>query len=398
MSEHDEAVGIFASMLTEKVAEPQPMCRSLLDGGPVLQVTDTVVVAMSRAAVEEVLRNPDVFSSGQSATDLKARRPIIPMSIDPPAHRTYRKLLDPLFSPQRMKLLEGPMTALANELIDAFVGDDEVDFTAAFSIPFPCRVFLTMFGLPVEELPTFLQMKDGIIRPFLVTGEPRGSEATDAYQQATADSIYEYFERLLDERGSKRGDDMLSHLLDAEVDGDRLTREEVVDIGFQFLIAGLDTVTATLDCVFGYLAQHPDQRKTLVADPDGIPNAVEELLRWESPVFAAERVATRDAELAGCPVHAGDHVLTLIGAANIDDAELPEAGEAQLDRQVTRHLAFGGGIHRCLGSHLARLELKVALREWHRRIPEYSLKPGATLGYSPGIRALDTFPMVLGRS
>src|ERR1051326_7429476 len=156
MSEHDEAVGIFASMLTEKVAEPQPMCRSLLDGGPVLQVTDTVVVAMSRAAVEEVLPTPDVFSSGQSAPDLKARRPIIPMSIDPPAHRTYRKLLDPLFSPQRMKLLEKPMTALANELIDAFVGDEEVDFTAAFSIPFPCRVFLTMFGLPVEELPTFL--------------------------------------------------------------------------------------------------------------------------------------------------------------------------------------------------------------------------------------------------
>ena len=398
MSEHEDQVGIFASMMTEKVAEPQPMCRSLLDGGPVLQVTDTVAVAMSRAAVEEVLRNPDVFSSGKAATDLKARRPIIPMSIDPPAHRTYRKLLDPLFSPQRMKLLEGSMTALANELIDAFVDEDEVDFSAQFSIPFPCRVFLTMVGLPVEELPRFLEMKDGIIRPFLVTGEPRGSEATDAYQQATADSIYEYFERVLDERGSHRGDDMLSHLLDAEVDGDRLTRDEIVDIGFQFLIAGLDTVTAALDCFFGYLAQHPDHRKALVADPDTIPNAVEELLRWESPVFAAERVATRDAEVAGCPVKAGDHVLVLIGAANTDDTEQPDAGEVQFDRQVTRHLAFGGGIHRCLGSHLARLELKVALREWHRRIPEYSVKPGAVLGYSPGIRALDTFPMRLGRT
>ena len=398
MDTHEEQVGIFASMMTEQVAAPQPKCRSLLDGGPVLPVTDTVVVAMSRASVEEVLRNPDVFSSGKAATDLKARRPIIPMSIDPPAHRTYRKLLDPLFSPQRMKLLEGSMTALANELIDAFADEDEVDFSAQFSIPFPCRVFLTMFGLPVEELPRFLEMKDGIIRPFLVTGEPRGSEATDAYQQATADSIYEYFECLIDERGSARGDDILSHFLDAEVDGDRLTGDEIVDIGFQFLIAGLDTVTAALDCFFGYLAQHPDHRKALVADPDVIPNAVEELLRWESPVFAAERVATRDAEVAGCPVKAGDHVLVLIGAANIDDAELVDAGEVQFDRQVTRHLAFGGGIHRCLGSHLARLELKVALREWHRRIPEYSLKPGAVLGYSPGIRALDAFPMLLGRS
>src|SRR5437660_4597897 len=166
---HADLVGTFASMLTEKVAEPQPMCRELLEGGPVLQVTDSVLVAMSRASVEEVLRNPDVFSSGQSATDLKARRPIIPMSIDPPAHRTYRKLLDPLFSPQRMKVLEGPMTALANELIDACVNEDEVDFSARFSIPFPCRVFLAMIGLPVEELPRFLEMQDGIIRPFLVT-------------------------------------------------------------------------------------------------------------------------------------------------------------------------------------------------------------------------------------
>jgi cytochrome P450 len=396
MSEHVDSVGIFASLMTEKVAEPQPICRSLLDGGPVLQVTDTVVVVMSRASVEEVLRNPDVFSSGKSATDLKARRPIIPMSIDPPAHRTYRKLLDPLFSPQRMRLLEEPMTALANELIDAVVDEDEVDFTAQFSVPFPCRVFLSMLGLPVEDLPRFLEMKDGIIRPFLVTGEPRGSEATDAYQQATADSIYEYFERLVDKRGSDRGDDMLSHFLDAEVDGARLTREEIVDIGFQLLIAGLDTVTAALDCMFGYLAQHPEHRKALVADPDAIPNAVEELLRWESPVFAAERVATRDVEVAGCPVKAGDHVLVLVGAANIDDAEVSDAGEVQLDREVTRHLAFGGGIHRCLGSHLARLELRVALREWHRRIPDYSLAPGAVLGYSPGIRALDTFPMLLG--
>ena len=397
MDAHDELVGIFASMMTEKVAEPQPICRSLLDGGPVLQVTDTVVVALSRAAVEEVLRNPDVFSSGKAATDLKARRPIIPMSIDPPAHRTYRKLLDPLFSPQRMKLLEEPMTALANELLDAFIDDDEVDFTQQFSIPFPCRVFLSMLGLPVEELPRFLEMKDGIIRPFLVTGEPRGSEATDAYQQATADSIYEYFERLIDGRGSTRGDDLLSHFLDVEVDGERLTREEVVDIGFQLLIAGLDTVTAALDCFFGFLAQHPDHRKALVADPEAIPNAVEELLRFESPVFAVERVATRDTEIAGCPVKAGDHVLPLIGAADIDDAELPDAGAVQFDREVTRHVAFGGGIHRCLGSHLARLELKVALREWHRRIPDYSLKPGTELGYSPGIRALDTFPMLLGQ-
>jgi cytochrome P450 len=123
---------------------------------------------------------------------------------------------------------------------------------------------------------------------------------------------------------------------------------------------------------------------------------VEELLRWETPVMAVPRIATRDDEVDGCPVHTGDQVLALIGAANVDDPEQVEAGELRWDRDANRHLAFGAGIHRCLGSHLARLELRVALREWHRRIPEYHLKPGAQLDHSPGIRSVDAFPMVLG--
>jgi cytochrome P450 len=133
-----------------------------------------------------------------------------------------------------------------------------------------------------------------------------------------------------------------------------------------------------------------------VSHPESIPNAVEELLRWETPVMAVARVATREIELAGCPVHAGDQVLALIGAANLDDNDLPDARRLRWDRDVNRHLAFGSGIHLCLGSHLARLELGIALREWHRRIPEYRLKPGVELDYSPGIRSVDVFPMRLG--
>jgi cytochrome P450 len=401
VSENVKSASDLMTLMSREVASnPQQVYRSLLEGGPVVNVDDLpLVVATSRAAAEEVLRDPEVFSSGMAATNLKARRPLIPMSIDPPAHRTYRKLLNPLFSAQRVKLLEEPVTALVNELIDSFIGEDEIDFAKQFSIPFPSRVFLTMLGLPLEELPRFLAMKDGIIRPAEVTGEPRGSAVTDAHQRETADSIYDYFERLLDERGGVRGDDVLSHLLDVEVDGDRLTRDEVVDIGFQLLIAGLDTVTASLDCFFGYLARHPEERKALVADEECIPQVVEELLRWETPVMAVERIATRDAQVAGCPVKAGDHVLALLGAANLDeDADLSDAGEVRWDRDANRHLAFGGGVHLCLGSHLARLELRVALQEWHRRIPEYSVKPGAALEYSPGIRALDSFPMLLGRS
>src|SRR5262245_23976478 len=150
-----------------------------------------------------------------SAHDLKTRRPLIPLQIDPPAHRTYRKLLDPLFAPQRVAPLEEPVTALVNELIDGFADDDEIDFTQQFSVPFPSQVFLTLLGLPAEELPRFLRMKDGIIRPDQVAGEPRGNPATEKLQQETADSIYAYFENVLDERGSERRDDLVSHFLDA---------------------------------------------------------------------------------------------------------------------------------------------------------------------------------------
>jgi cytochrome P450 len=388
-------------MMTPELARnPQSMYRQLAEGSPVLRVDGVGVLACSRAAVEEVVRRPDIFSSSTEATDLKSRRPLIPLQIDPPEHKKFRKILDPLFAPRRVQQLEEPITALVNELIDSFVDDDEIDFTTQFSLPFPSRVFLTMFGLPVEELPRFLRMKDGIIRPNHVVGKEVGHPDTDAHQQATADAIYEYFEGLLDERASVRRDDLLSQLLEAEADGDKLSRDDVVDICFLFLIAGLDTVSASLDCFFGYLAEHPDDRRAIVDDPGSIPQVVEELLRWETPVMGSVRVATRDTEVAGLQVHAGEQVMALFGAANVDggNVEMPDAGEVRWDRDANRHLAFGGGVHRCLGSHLARLELRVALREWHRRIPDYRVKPGVLLDYTPGIRALDNFPMVLRQS
>jgi cytochrome P450 len=343
-----------------------------------------------------VLRDPDLFSSSTSAHDLKAKRPLIPLQIDPPDHRKYRKLLDPLFAPARMKLLEESTSGLVNDLIDGFADQEEIDFARQFSTPFPSQVFLTIFGLPMEELPRFLKMKDGAIRPDQVVGHEFGHPETEAYQQQTADSIYAYFEEVIAERaaGPER-DDLLSHFLRAEVDGDRLSHEEILDICFLFLIAGLDTVTASLDCMFTYLAEHPEARRTIVDDPELVPAMVEEMLRWETPVMGCARVATDATELDGFPIEAGEQVMALLGAANVDGAEFDDASELVWDREVNRHLAFGGGIHRCLGSHLARLELRVALREWHRRIPEYSVKPGVELEFTAGIRTLDTFPMLL---
>jgi cytochrome P450 len=393
-----DGLALAELMSPELARNPQPLYGMLRDSSPVLRVDGVGFVVTSRAEVDQILRDPGVFSSNMSAHDLKTERPLIPLQIDPPAHRTYRRILDPMFAPQRMRVLEEPVARLVNDLIDGFVDEGEIDFAARFSIPFPSQVFLTLFGLPLDDLPTFLAMKDGVIRPDHVVGREFGHPETEAHQQRTADSIYAYFERVLDGRAGEEGDDLLSHLLHAEVDGDRLTREDMLDICFLMLIAGLDTVSASLDCFFGYLAEHPAARAAVVERPDAIPSMVEEMLRWETPVMAVARVATRDTEVGGCPIGAGEHVMAIIGAANVDDSEVPDAGAVRWDREVNRHLAFGGGVHRCLGSHLARLELRVALREWHRRIPDYSVAPGAELVYTAGIRTLEAFPMVLHRS
>jgi cytochrome P450 len=384
----------FSAMDPEMAANPQPIFKMLREASPVMAVEGVGVVLARRAEVDEAFRHPEIFSSNMSAVDLGNIRPLIPLQIDPPEHKKYRKILDPIFAPQQMALLEEPVAKLVNDLIDRFIDRGEVDFAADFSIPFPSQVFLTLLGLPLEELPTFLAMKDGIIRPDRVTGSAWNSTEMLEHQRATARSIYAYFDGVLDEREVERRDDILSRFLDSEVDGNRLSREEILDICFLFLIAGLDTVTATLDCMFSYLAGHPEQRQRIVDDETIIPAVVEELLRWETPVMGVVRVALEDSELGGCPVHEGDQVTVLLGSANTDEAEFDAADEVDFDREVNRHLAFGGGVHRCLGSHLARQELRIALREWHRRISDYSIAEGATLDYTSGIRSIEHFPMV----
>jgi cytochrome P450 len=380
----------------ETSRHPQEMYRALRDIAPVLSLDGMGHMLTTREAALECFRRPEVFSSAatQGTLAMGTVRPLIPLQIDPPDHVKYRKILDPLFAPRHMAALEAPVAELVHERIDSFVDRGECDFSTEFSVPLPSQVFLTLLGLPLSDLPTFLTMKDGVIRPDHIIGKSREDPETLAYQNEIGASIYAYFNDVLDEREVERRDDLLSRFLDAEVDGHRLTREDILDVCFLFLIAGLDTVSASLDCFFGHLCEHPEQRRQLVADPSLVPSAVEELLRWESPVGGIARVATEDAEILGCPIKKGDMVSISLGSMNTDEAALPDAYAVRFDREVNPHNAFGGGVHRCLGSHLARLELRVALREWHTRIPEYSVKPGHELVYTPAIRSLDTFPMV----
>jgi cytochrome P450 len=369
------------------LAEPQPKYKALLENGGIMCPVEGFVVAASRAAVDEVLRNPDSYTS-RGLVQLGNVRPLIPLSVDPPEHVKYRKILDPLFAPKKMDAIEEDVAARVNHFIDAFVDRGSCNFTEELAVLFPSAVFLGLMGLPWEELDTLLRLKDGIMRP---GGDP--AEQMRIREQI-GQEIYVYFDAILDERQQKPEQDILTEFLRAEVDGERLSREEILDICFLFLIAGLDTVTDSLTLFFAHLSQHPDHRRQIVADPSVIPRAVEELLRWETPVAGTARAATGESVVAGCPISPGNIVFVSIGAANVDPEVFGDPFNVRFDRQENRHLAFGGGVHRCLGSHLARRELRVALREWHRRIPEYELKPGIELRYPPGLRSVENLELV----
>jgi cytochrome P450 len=277
-----------------------------------------------------------------------------------------------------------------NGFIDTFIDRGECNFSEEFAELFPSSVFLGLMGLPEEEMRMFLDMRDGILHP--EKKDPNAQFEMDARTRVindTGQQIYEYFGSLVDQRTKAPADDIITRFVNAELDGERLTRNEILDICFLFLIAGLDTVSDTLTCSYAFLATHPEHRQMIVDDPSIIPIAVEELLRWESPVpTGVPRLARCPVDLpSGVHVSEGTSVSPNYGAANMDPDTFGDPMAVRFDRTDNPHIAFGGGVHRCLGSHLARRELRVTLREWHRRIPEYRLKPGhEELEYPPGLR------------
>ena len=398
----DEAASAvaYAQMATSTMfdlAAPQPRYLDVIAQGGYVEVMDGLALSFSRANTEYILRHADEFSSRVDMS-LGNVRPLIPLNVDPPQHSKYRKLLDPLFAPRRMEEQEEDITRRVNGFIDAFIDRGECNFTEEFAELFPSSVFLGLMGLPEDEMRMFLDMRDGILHP-----EKKDRDALvdmdvrTRVMNATGEQIYEYFGNLIDERTQRPTDDIITRFVNTEIDGDKLTRDDILDICFLFLIAGLDTVSDTLTCSYAFLATHPEHRQMIVDDPAIIPVAVEELLRWESPV------PTGVPRLAKCPVdlpngtHVGEgtSVMPNYGAANMDPETFGDPMAVRFDRTDNPHIAFGGGVHRCLGSHLARRELRVTLREWHRRIPEYRLKPGhEELEYPPGLRHVKDLTLI----
>ena len=349
---------------------------------------DSCPVATRRDDVLAVLGDAELFVSG-GRLDMGSSRDFIPQEIDPPYHRRYRQLLEPVFSPRSVRKMEPAIRAMAAELVEQVQEDGSCDFIRTVAMLAPRYFVLELLDMPESALPEMLRLKDATLHP-------EGS--TDEERQATKLAAGAWIEELLaaamEQRKQNLGDDLFSQIIEMRLDDDQLTDDEVLAIYYNFFIAGLDSVAAMTTMMFAFLATSPEHRRRIVEDPAVIPNAVEEMLRRETVVETVARVASRDCEFKGHQLHAGDQVVVALGAANHDPDLYPNAAEVDFDRNANQHFAFAAGIHRCLGSHLARLELAIVLEEWHKRIPDYWIPEGTELEWidSP-IRMVKTLPL-----
>ena len=312
--------------------------------------------------------------------------PAPPITSDPPAHAEARRLLLPPFSPKVIAKWEDTTRELCRQLLaDLPVTDGVVDAAQHYSQHIPVKVIAAMLGVPPEDGDLFRHFISGII-------ENPGSQA-DLPEEET---LGYYLARKVDEHRENPQDDLISYLVETEFGGEPLSEPHIVGTVLLLLIAGIDTTWSAIGSSLWHLATHPDDRRRLVDEPELMPTAIEEFLRAYAPVTMA-RLAAKDHELAGCPVKKDDWVLLPFPAANRDPEAFDRPDQVILDRAKNRHAAFGLGIHRCLGSNLARLELRVAIEEWLAAIPEFSLAEGTEVRWSTGqIRGPRELPFRIG--
>ncbi len=307
-----------------------------------------------------------------------------PISSDPPLHTWTRRLLLPWFSHTRIEGYEVMTRDLSRHLIDGFIAEGHADAAADYAQQIPVRIIAKILGVPADLSDTFT----GWVRDVL--------EFADVKERAKSggDAIVGYMIEQLLLRKEHPQDDLISELAHTIHDGEPVDDGVVLGIAGLVLIAGIDTTWSAIGSSLWHLATHPDDAARLVAEPELMDSAVEEFLRVYSPVTMA-RMVTLDTEFHGCPMHKGDKVLMNFPAANRDPEAFERADEVVLDRSHNRHVAFGSGIHRCAGSNLARMELKVALEEWLHRIPEFHLAEGAQVTWAGGqVRGPRSVPVV----
>ncbi|MDL2408264.1 cytochrome P450 [Rhizobium calliandrae] len=314
----------------------------------------------------QVLQDPETFSSNRSifASALGDDWPLIPLELDPPAHGIFRSLLNPLFSPKRVIALEPSIRARAITQVEKIsASSNSCEVMKDFAIPFTVGVFLHFLGLSDERLDMFVGWANRLLH------------GDKAQRSAAARAILEFIDELAALRRKEPADDFMTFIVEAEIDNRSLADKEVRGIGVLLFVAGLDTVAAALGFDLAHLARNPKDQELLRSEPERIVLATEELLRAYSTVQMI-RVATKDVDFKGAPIRKGDYVSCATMIANRDPVEFENPNTIDLAREDNRHIAFACGPHRCLGSHLARREIIIALEEWLSRIPHFRFKEG----------------------
>jgi cytochrome P450 len=360
---HDNVVTMWDDLRSQC-----PIGRSDAHGG--------MWVVTGYAEAHDVLHRPEVFSSHPASfPPFPSPARMMPVELDPPEHARYRALLAPPFSVKRAESYAAPLRVTVNNLIDGFIDRGETDIYQALALRLPAALATIMLGTPAEDADRLQVWVETVVHQV--------SRDFDAAFEAV-EAIFVYFYELLEARqADPSGDDLVSLLLRVEIDGQRLNEEELLGFCFFLLLASLDTTQKLIGTIFWHLATDPDLRHRLTADPSLTPAAVEEFLRlWGSVINT--RKATQDTEVGGVPIKEGEQLILLLAAANRDEREFPDAARFVLDRVSNRHLTFASGIHRCLGAHIARVELRVMIDEFLRRIPDFEIADGSQIEWSHG--------------
>ncbi len=343
--------------------------------------------------VTEAAREVDIFSSlevgviGPEEEEIP-ERPLAyglpPISSDAPLHTWTRRLLLPWFSHRRVEQYEVVTRELCRKLIRGFIEDGEADAAADYAQQIPVRIIAQILGVPPQLSDTFT----GWVRDVLEFADDRERV------QAGATGIFNYLVEEVERRKADPRDDLISELVHGTHEGAPIDNDIILGMCALVMIAGIDTTWSAMGSSLWHLANNPDDLARLVAEPELMDTAVEEFLRAYAPVTMA-RVVTKDVEWKGCPMHEGDKVLMNFPAANRDPEHFERADEVLIDRELNRHVAFGSGIHRCAGSNLARMEVRVAIEEWIAQIPSFKMKEGAEMLWAGGqVRGPRILPVV----
>jgi cytochrome P450 len=359
--------------------------KVLRDAGPVVFMNGSYYLTR-REDVLAALRNPKVFSSRLALQPPGSPFPVVPLAFDPPEHTRYRKILQPYFSPHGLSKSMPVLRRHAADIIGALADCGECEAMAELAIPYPFQVFLDLYGLPLEDRDRLIAWKDAVI-----ADKPYVTEA----DFASTRELFDYLSDAIRQRRQNPGKDMLSQVMTGEGDFSDL---ELLGMSHLLILAGLDTVTAAIGFAILELARRPQLRNMLRDNPRQIRVFIEEIVRLEPSAPVAPRVTTETVTVGGMMLPAGSPVKLCMAAINRDGSDATSTDELVMDGKVHRHWGFGGGPHRCLGSHLARLQLTVIVGEWLNRIPEFEL----AAGYTPEIRfpaktfALTTLPLRYG--